>query len=125
MRGFLKVWGIFIGFVVGVILGLVFNYLKGMPSYLPFVEFISENILFPVGNVFLQALFMIIVPLIFSSLVVGIADMKNPSSVGTLSKRLFLFYAFSTFLAIMVGQLCMGVFQPGKGFFKTRSSTSL
>ena len=114
-------WGIFVGFFIGAVLGLVFHYFKGSAVYLPFagevdlIEIISDNFLWPAGKVFLYALFMIIVPLVFSSLIVGVSEMSGPSSIGRLSKRLFAFYVLSTFVAILIGQTLMGVFKPGEG----------
>lgn len=110
----LNSWGIFIGFVAGAVIGLLFNALKTHPQYGPITQLITDNVFFPVGNLFLQSLFMIIVPLVFSSLIVGIADMSNPASIGRLSKRLVLFYACSTLIAIFIGQIFMGTVQPGK-----------
>ena len=115
-KSFLSAWGIFIGFVLGCFLGLLFHYFGDHPVYGPAIEFIVNNLFWPVGNVFLQALFMIIVPLVFSSLIVGISSMKQTASLGQLSKRLFLFYAFSTLIAIFIGQIFMGTMKPGKGF---------
>ena len=113
-KSFFSSWGIFIGLVLGCIIGLIFNLFKNEPQYAPFILFVTDNVFFPLGNVFLQSLFMIIVPMIFSSLIVGVADMSNPSSIGRLSKRLLVFYSLSTFIAIFIGQVFMGVFQPGK-----------
>ena len=115
-------WGIFVGFFVGAALGLLFYYFKGQQVYLPFIgsidliEIISDNLLWPAGKAFLFALFMIIVPLVFSSLIVGVSEMSGPSSIGRLSKRLFTFYVASTFMAILIGQTLMAVFSPGEGF---------
>ena len=121
-KSFLSSWGIFVGLILGCLIGLVFNVLKSSDPYLPLIQFITDNIFYPIGNLFLQSLFMIIVPLVFSSLIVGISDMSNPSSVGRLGKRLFLFYAFSTLIAIFIGQIFMGSFKPGKGIPKEKAS---
>ena len=117
----LNSWGIFIGLIAGSLIGLAFNYLKMDPQYAPIVEKIIDFVFYPMGNLFLQSLFMIIVPLVFSSLIVGVADMSNPSSVGRLSKRLFLFYALSTFIAIFIGQIFMGTMKPGKNIPKAKA----
>ena len=117
----LNSWGIFIGLIVGCLIGLVFNYLKNKPSYQLVIEQITNNLFYPIGNVFLQSLFMIIVPLVFSSLIVGVAGMTNPSSVGRLSKRLFLFYAASTLIAILIGQILMGTMKPGKNISQAKA----
>ena len=120
-KAFLSSWGIFIGLIVGALIGLAFNVLKADSQYFPVVQFITDNIFYPMGNLFLQSLFMIIVPLVFSSLIVGISDMSNPSSVGRLSKRLFVFYAASTLIAIFIGQIFMGTMQPGRGIPKEKA----
>ena len=128
-------WKIFLGFIIGAVLGLVFNQLKtssalelwltGLFNTLPFMELSSgwlpsliksivNNLFYPVGNAFLQSLFMIIVPLVFSSLIVGVSDLGSGKHLGRLSKRLFLFYALTTLLAISIGQIFINTFEPGK-----------
>jgi len=110
----LSSWGILIGLLVGGLIGLFFYEFKNHELYGPIITQITNNLFFPIGNLFLSALFMVIVPLVFSSLIVGVADMNNPASIGRLSKRLFLFYACSTLVAIFIGQVLMGTIQPGK-----------
>ncbi len=110
----INTYGIFIGFIAGSIIGLVFNHLKPHSFFGPIIEIITNNVFYPVGNAFLQALFMVIVPLIFSSLIVGVSDFGNPKSIGRLSKRLFLFYACSTIIAIFIGQSFMISLKPGQ-----------
>jgi len=56
---------------------------------------------------------MIIVPLVLSSLIVGVSELGSPKNIGRLSKRLFLFYACSTLIAICIGQSLMLTAQPG------------
>ena len=125
MKSSVSSWAIFIGLIAGCLIGFLFNFLEksSISLMIPLVgdvelkiltQFITNNIFFPVGDIFLQALFMIIVPLVFSSIIVGISNMSNPAVMGRLGKRLFLFYAFSTFIAIFIGQGVMGYFKPGQ-----------
>ena len=107
-------WNIFIGFIAGAIIGLVFFNLKTNPVLEPAITNIINNIFHPVGKAFFQGLFMIIVPLIFSSLIIGIAELGKGKMVGRLGTKLFLFYVCTTFLAIGVGQLFVNTIQPGK-----------
>ena len=109
----LKGWGIFIGLIVGALIGLAFHSLKGIPMYSPLIEFIVDNVFSPTKDAFFNSLFMVIVPLVFSSLVVGVADMNNLASMGRLSKRLFVFYACSTLIAIFIGQAVVNTLRPG------------
>ena len=109
----LKGWGIFIGLIIGALIGLAFHSLKGIPIYSPLIEFIVDNVFSPTKDAFFNSLFMVIVPLVFSSLVVGVADMNNLASMGRLSKRLFVFYACSTLVAIFIGQIVVNTLRPG------------
>ena len=107
-------WKIFIGFIVGAIIGLVFNKLKHIPAFEPTITTLTDKLFFPLGDAFLQSLFMIVVPIIFSSLIVGVSKLGTGKNLGQLSARLFLFYAFSTILAISIGQALVNSVQPGK-----------
>ncbi|MBC6415260.1 MAG: dicarboxylate/amino acid:cation symporter [Bdellovibrionales bacterium] len=115
-----QTWGVFIGLIIGTLIGLIFNVLKPDESFemieqSHWTQTIIDNVFYPIGNVFLQSLFMIIVPLVFSSLIIGIADMKNPASIGRLSKKLIIFYSCSTLIAIFIGQVFMQTMKPGSG----------
>ena len=105
-------WGIFVGLIVGSLIGLVFNFTKDS-SFAPVSLWITDNIFYPAGNAFLQALFMIIVPLVFSSLIVGICELGSGRSLGRLSRNLFSFYLCSTLIAIGIGQIYINTFKPG------------
>ncbi len=66
-----------------------------------------------VGEIFLNALKMIIVPLIFSSIVVGVAGIGSGGNIGALGTRTLLFYAVTTLTAILVGLLFINAIAPG------------
>lgn len=66
-----------------------------------------------VGTLFLNALKMIIVPLIMSSIIVGVAGIGSSGNLGRLGGKTLMFYAATTFLAIMVGLILVNLFQPG------------
>ena len=56
-----------------------------------------------IGGIFLNALKMIIVPLILSSIIIGVAGIGTGGNLGALGGRTLLFYAVTTLTAIMVG----------------------
>jgi len=66
-----------------------------------------------VGTLFINALKMLIVPLIASSIIVGVANIGTTKNLGAIGGRTFLFYALTTLAAILVGLLAMNVIQPG------------
>ncbi len=67
-----------------------------------------------IGDLFLRLLKMIIIPLIFTSLVSGIASLGSARSVGRVGIRTMIYYTVSTTLAITVGLTLVNIFQPGK-----------
>ena len=109
----ISAWGIFVGLIAGALIGLLFNATNEHAVFGPMTVWISDNIFFPVGNAFLQALFMIVVPLVFSSLLVGVANLGGGKGVGRLSLWLVLFYSCSTILATGTGQILVNTLKPG------------
>ena len=74
-------------------------------SYLDFFKYL--------GTLFLNALRMIIVPLITSSIIVGMAGIGSSGNLGSLGGKTLLFYAATTLAAILVGLLLVNVVGPG------------
>lgn len=72
----------------------------------------SQSIGF-IGDLFLRLLKMIIIPLIFTSLVSGIASLGDVRAVGRVGIRTMVYYTLSTTLAIAVGLTLVNIFNPG------------
>ncbi len=66
-----------------------------------------------VGTLFINALKMLIVPLIMSSIIVGVAGIGGSGKLGRLGGRTLLFYAVTSLLAIMVGLILVNITTPG------------
>ena len=66
-----------------------------------------------IGSLFLNALKMIIVPLIFSSIIVGVAGIGSGGNLGALGGRTLLFYAVTTLTATVLGLLLINLVGPG------------
>lgn len=66
-----------------------------------------------IGTIFLNALKMIIVPLITSSIIVGVAGIGSSGNLGKLGGKTLLFYASTTLAAILVGLVLVNAFAPG------------
>lgn len=98
----MKLWAkILIGLVAGLVTGIVLG---------PNAGYIK-----PVGTLFINAIKMLIVPLIFSSLVVGVISMKDPKKMGRIGLKTLAFYLSTTAVAVTIG-LTLGTFlQPGAG----------
>jgi Na+/H+-dicarboxylate symporter len=66
-----------------------------------------------VGTIFINALKMLIVPLIMSSIIVGVAGIGGSGRLGRLGGRTLMFYAITSLLAIMVGLVLVNITTPG------------
>lgn len=101
-------WGlatqILIGLTLGIIVGAIFY---GNPNV--------ETYLKPMGDIFLRLIKMIVVPIVFASLVVGIAGAGDIKQVGKLGVKTIAYFEIVTTIAIIVGLLIGGIFHPGTG----------
>ncbi|WP_016856230.1 dicarboxylate/amino acid:cation symporter [Halomonas smyrnensis] len=69
----------------------------------------------PLGDIFINAIKMLIVPLVFSTLVVGITAMRDPQKMGRIGARTIALYLLTTAFAIAIGLFASWLFQPGTG----------
>ncbi len=107
-------WQILIAIILaGLVGGYVFNVQAetGVDPTIFGVKFLA--IFEYVGTMFLNALRMIIVPLIMSSIIVGVAGIGSGGNLGSLGGRTLLFYATTTLAAILVGLVIINVVGPG------------
>jgi len=113
MRKLALHWQILIAIVLAGIVGSIvkqYTTESVTPSLLG-VSFVS---MFEyVGAIFLSALKMIIVPLITSSIIVGVAGIGSGGNIGQLGWRTLLFYAATTLAAILVGLVVINLIAPG------------
>ena len=65
------------------------------------------------GTLFINALKMLIVPLITSSIIVGVAGIGSSGNLGKLGGKTLAFYALTTLLAILLGLLLVNAVRPG------------
>ncbi len=76
---------------------------------------VAENVMNPIGQVFLRMLFMVVVPLVFSSLALGVATVGDLRSIGRIGGRTLLWFLVSTAVAAVIGLTLVNWFQPGSG----------
>jgi proton glutamate symport protein len=100
-------WQILIAIVAGVAAG----WLAGEQGAVLGVTFYS--VFDFVGSLFINALKMLIVPLIVSSIIIGVAGIGSGGNLGRLGGKTLLFYGVTTLLAILVGLVLVNLVQPG------------
>jgi Na+/H+-dicarboxylate symporter len=69
----------------------------------------------PLGDVFLAAIRMLVVPLVFTSIVAGVTSLGNPAELGRVGGRMFALYVGSMIVAVAGGIFWANLFQPGIG----------
>ncbi len=113
MRKLALHWQILIAIILASIAGFVVNQYTN-DAFTPGIMGVSFVTMFEfVGQIFLNALKMIIVPLIASSIIVGVAGIGSGGNLGALGGRTLLFYAFTTLAAILLGLLIINAIAPG------------
>src|SRR5690606_26409586 len=99
-------WKIIIGMVLGIIWALT-------SSYLGWSEF-TINWIDPFGTIFINLLKLIAVPLVLFSIIGGVANIGDPSSLGRMGGKTLIIYLVTTLLAISLGLVLVNVIKPGK-----------
>ena len=101
-----------IGFLFGALAGLLCYALARDAAWLQdVVDYVTQ----PVGELFLRLLFMLVIPLVFSALVLGVVEIGDPRSLGRLGLKTLLWIVSVTALAAGIGLVLVNVFHPGAG----------
>lgn len=101
---------ILIGLLVGATLGVASNLLFGGHPRL--IAFIDGPVYF-VGQVFLRLIFMIVIPLIFSALALGVAELGDVRRLGRIGLKTFLYTLMVTTLSVIIGLVLVNTIRPG------------
>jgi Na+/H+-dicarboxylate symporter len=106
-------WLMLIGFIVGLGAGLYVNLYVGAET--PWVQFVTDNITGTIGQLFLGLLFMLVLPLLFSAIVVGVAEMGDLSSLGRVGWKTLAMTVIISTIAVLIGLGLVNYFRPGDG----------
>ncbi|HYY56895.1 MAG TPA: dicarboxylate/amino acid:cation symporter [Pyrinomonadaceae bacterium] len=103
---------ILIGLAVGVLAGVTVNRVFGGDD--PRVAWVIDNITGPLGQLFLRLLLMIVVPLVFSSLVVGVAGIGDVRKLGRVGLKSFAYCLVISAISVVIGLTLANTIRPGK-----------
>jgi len=101
MKKFPLHWQILVALILGILFGAFLS------DYTNYVDWM--------GDLFLRALKMIIIPLIMSSIISGVANIGSAENLGRLGLKTLLYYVSTSTLAILTGLFLVNLFQPGVG----------
>ncbi|TVV71709.1 dicarboxylate/amino acid:cation symporter, partial [Sphingomonas solaris] len=100
------------GFAIGLFGGLVVNLTAGDAAW---VKGVITYITGPAGQVFLRLLFMLVIPLLFSALVTGVAEMGDLASLKRVGLRTLVFTLLLSTISVVVALVLVNVIRPGGG----------
>jgi Na+/H+-dicarboxylate symporter len=101
---------VLIGFVFGALVGLLVHFAAADAAW---VQQVITYVARPFGQIFLNLLFMLVVPLMFSALVLGVAELGDIASLGRLGWKTLIYTAGVTAAAVVIGLAMVNLFQPG------------
>src|SRR5262245_40974947 len=104
-RGFTLTQQIFAGLILGIIVGAIID--ATHPQYAVFFR--------PFSQLFLRLIKMVIAPLIFATLVAGIAGAGHFKIVGRMGLRALIYFEVVTTLALVIGLVAVNIMKPGVG----------
>jgi Na+/H+-dicarboxylate symporter len=91
--------------IIATVLGAVVGLLMGKPAHM----------FAPIGNLFMQLIKMVVVPLVLFSLIGGAASLGKSSSAGKIGVLTFIYYGITTAVSVMIALAFSEIFQPGNG----------
>ncbi len=103
-------WKIIIGMVLGVVYGLI-------ASKYGWIDF-TDDWIKPWGGIFVNLLKLIAVPLVFASLIKGVASLSDISKLSRIGGKTIAIYLTSTVISVTIGLLLVNTVNPGMGFDK-------
>jgi DAACS family dicarboxylate/amino acid:cation (Na+ or H+) symporter len=103
---------IFIGLAAGVVLGLICN---AFFSDYPELDWLLRNVIAPFGQIFLRIIFMAVIPLIFSALALGVAELGDVRQLGRIGAKTLAFTILLTGVSVFIGMTLVNTVRPGEG----------
>jgi DAACS family dicarboxylate/amino acid:cation (Na+ or H+) symporter len=101
------------GFFLGAILGLLaYRFFSGVV----WLELLTTYVLQPIGQIFLRIIFSAVVPLVFTSIVLGVYEMGDFKALGRISLKTLVYTIFASLASVGIGLALVSWLKPGVGF---------
>ncbi len=105
-------WQMLAGFLIGLLLGLA-TYMGARDA--AWVDIVTRSVTGPIGQIFLRLLFMLVIPLLVSALIVGIAEMGELRSLRRVGGRTLIYTLVVSSIAVALSLLLVNLLRPGAG----------
>lgn len=114
------------GLLAGVLLGIAALALGQVyPEVIAAAQEFSKAVLDPLGKVFLHLLFFVVIPLIFSSLALGVVQLGQLDRLGPMALRTLLMFVLNMAIGVAIGLVLMNLFQPGNALDESTKQTMM
>lgn len=100
-------WRILIGIGAGILAGILLCRIAPYESWSPYIKW--------AGDIFLRGLRMIVIPLVFSSIALGVAGMGDSAALGRIAGKTIAYYIITTIIAATIGLALVNLVKPGVG----------
>ena len=104
---------ILLGMLLGLIFGLILNFWVTNPLIKNTI--LMDNVFYVGGNLFIRLMKMLVVPLVFFSIVVGVASISDIRTLGSIGGRTILIYLITTAVAVTIALVIGILIKPGLG----------
>lgn len=104
---------ILISMILGLIVGLILNFYVTNTFIKDLI--LIDNVFYLGGNLFIKLMKMLVVPLVFCSIIVGVTSISDIKKIGSIGGRVILIYLLTTALAVSIALLIAGAIEPGIG----------
>ncbi|HEY7441112.1 MAG TPA: dicarboxylate/amino acid:cation symporter [Vicinamibacterales bacterium] len=102
--------------LIALVLGIVCGTLLHERPDIPWLVSLNTHVLQPIGQIFLRLIFMIVVPMVFSALVLGVCELGRRHGLGRVAGKTLLFTLMMSSLSVLIGLTLVNTLRPGRGF---------
>jgi dicarboxylate/amino acid:cation (Na+ or H+) symporter, DAACS family len=115
-------WRVLIGFAIGAAAGILAHWI-GVEH--PLIAGLVDYVATPIGQIFMRLLLMLVIPLLFSALVLGIVELGDLRSLGRVGWKTLAYTVVVSAIAVVIGLVLVNVLQPGVGMSEDVRATLL
>lgn len=103
---------ILVGLIAGAVIGGTLNLILGAAE--PRLKFVADNITNPIGQLFIRLLFLLVIPLVFSSLTLGVAGLGDLRRIGRIGVKSLVYTLVFSAISVLIGLTLANTIRPGE-----------
>jgi DAACS family dicarboxylate/amino acid:cation (Na+ or H+) symporter len=107
---------LYLKLLIALVLGIVCGTILHSRPDIGWLVAVNTHVLQPVGQIFLRLIFMIVVPMVFSALVLGVCELGRRHGLGRVAGKTLLFTLVTSALSVLIGVTLVNMLGPGRGF---------